>query len=90
LCPLIFLNSTLASRRYTRANLDLDPPHIYENPNLIPRIRHQESSISHVFKSHSCLDIFAYLEELDFDEQFELSLSETKSERAVESTVHNP
>ncbi len=43
-----------------------------------------------MFKSHSCPDIFEYLEDLDFDEQFELSLFETKSERAVDSIVHNP
>ncbi len=43
-----------------------------------------------MLKSHSCPDIFEYIEELEFDEQFELSLFETKSERAVDSTVHNP
>jgi len=43
-----------------------------------------------VFKSHSCPDIFEYLEELDFDERFEISLFETKSERVVDSTVPNP
>lgn len=34
--------------------------------------------------------IFEYLEELDFDEQFDLSLFETKSESVVGSTVLNP
>ena len=57
---------------------------------MISRIRRQESSISPVFKSHSCPDIFEYIEELEFDEQFELSLFETKSKRAVDFTVHNP
>jgi len=80
----------LASRRYIRANPDPDPPHIYENPNLIPRLLRQESSITPVFKSHSCPDIFEYIEELDFDELFEISLFETKSERLVDSTVPNP
>ena len=90
MCPVIFLNSTLASRRYTGSNPDPDPPHIYENPNLIPRLLRQESTITPVFKSHSCLDIFEYLEELEFDEWFEISLFESKSERAIDYTVPNP
>ena len=87
---MISLNITLASRRYTRENPDPDPPHIYENPNLIPRLLRQESTITPVFKSHSCPDIFEYLEELEFDERFEISLFESKSERAVDYTVPNP
>ena len=90
MCPVIFLNSTLASRRYTKENLDPDPPHIYGNPNLIPGLLHQESTITPVFKSHSCPDIFEYLEELEFDERFEISLFESKSERAVDYTIPNP
>jgi len=43
-----------------------------------------------VFKSHSCPDIFEYLEELEFDERFEISLFESKSERAIDYTVPNP
>ena len=43
-----------------------------------------------VFKSRSCPAIFEYLEELDFDEKFELSLFETKSESALGSIVPNP
>ena len=89
MCPVIPLNSTLASRRYTRANPNLDPPHIYENPNLIPRLLRQESTITPVFKSHSCPDFFEYLEKLEFDERFEISLFESKSERAVDYTVPN-
>jgi len=42
-----------------------------------------------VFKSDSCPDIFEYLEELDFDERFKISLFESKSERAVDYTVPN-
>lgn len=80
----------LASRSYTRANPDPNPPPVYENPNLIPRFLHQESFVTSVFKSHSCPAIFEYPEELDFDEQFEISLFETKSERVVNSTVPNP
>jgi len=80
----------LASKRYTRANPDPNPTPFYENPNLISRIIHQESSMTPVFKSCSCLAIFKYLEELDFDEKFELSLFETKSESALGSIVPNP
>ena len=80
----------MASRRYTRSNPDPDPPHIYKNPNLIPRLLRQESTITPVFKSNSCPDIFEYLEELDFDEWFKISLFETKSERAVVCTIPNP
>ena len=43
-----------------------------------------------MFKSHSCPDIFEYLEELQFDERFEISLFESKSERAVDYSVPNP
>ena len=43
-----------------------------------------------MFKSHSCTAIFKYLEELYFDEKFELSLFETKSESALGSIVPNP
>ena len=86
---MIFLNSTLASRRYTRANPDPDPPHIYENTNLIPEILRQESTITPVFKSHSYPDNVEYLKELEFDERFEISLFESKSERAVDYTIPN-
>ena len=63
---------------------------MYENPNLIPRILRQESSVIPVFRSHSCLVVFEYLEDLEFDEHFYLSLFETKSESDVGSTVLNP
>ena len=43
-----------------------------------------------VFKSHSCPNIFEYLEELEFDERFEISLFESKSERDIGYTVPNP
>ena len=43
-----------------------------------------------LFKSHSCPAVFEYLRDLEFDEQFELSLFETKSESAIGSTVINP
>jgi len=43
-----------------------------------------------VLKSHSCPAIFKYLEELYFDEKFELSLFQTKSESALGSLVPDP
>ena len=43
-----------------------------------------------MFKSHSCPDIFEYLEELEFDERFEISLFESKSEKAVDYTIPDP
>ena len=60
------------------------------NPNLISRILRRESPVIPLFKYHSCPIVFEYLEDLDFDEQFELSLFETKSESAIGSTVINP
>jgi len=43
-----------------------------------------------LFKSHSCPAIFKYLEELDFDERFELSLFKAKSQSALDSLIPNP
>ena len=43
-----------------------------------------------VFRSCSCLVVFEYLEDLEFDEHFDLSLFETKSKSVVGSTVLNP
>lgn len=80
----------MASRRHTRANPDPNPPPVYENPNLIRKLLRQESSAIPVIKSHSCPSIFEYLEELAFDEKFELSLFKTKSENALDSIVPNP
>lgn len=42
-----------------------------------------------MFRSRSCPTIFEYLEELDFDEKFELSLFKTKSKKVLESIVPN-
>jgi len=42
-----------------------------------------------MFRSHSCPVVFEYLEDLEFDENFDLSLFETKSESVVGSTVLN-
>lgn len=91
MCPFDFgNNSTLASRRHTRAHPDPNPLPVYENPNLIPRLLRQKSSLDLMFKSHSCPAIFKYLEEHDFDEKFELSLFKTKSESALGSLVPDP
>ena len=43
-----------------------------------------------VLRSHSCPVIFEYLEDLPFDEHFDLSLFETKSKSAVSNTILNP
>ena len=43
-----------------------------------------------MFRSHPCLVVFEYLEYLEFDEHFDLSLFETKFESVVGSTVLNP
>jgi len=65
---------------------------MFENPNLIPRILRQETYLSPrpVFRSHSCPNVFQYLEDLRFDEHFDLSFFETKFERAIGDTVLNP
>jgi len=43
-----------------------------------------------IFRSHSCPVIFQYLEDLPFDEHFDLSLFETKSESVIGDTILNP
>ena len=48
------------------------------------------SSSGRIFKSHSCPVVFEYLEDIDFDESFELSLFKTKSESALDSLAPNP
>ena len=63
---------------------------MYENPNLIPRILRQESFLIPIFRSHSCPVVFEYLEDLEFDEHFDLSFFETKYESVVCSTILNP
>jgi len=65
---------------------------VFENPNLIPRILRQEISLSPrpFFRSHSCPVVFQYLEDLPFDEHFDLSLFETKSKIAIGDTFLNP
>ena len=84
---------TLASRRYTRANPDPNPPPVFENPNLIPRIvRRKEGSLSPrpVFRSYTWPSEWVFVEDLSFDENFELSLFRNKSEIDIDDTVLDP
>lgn len=84
--------NTLASRRYIRPNPDPNPPPIFENPNLIPRILRQESSPSPrpFFRSHSCPMELLFLEDLSFDEYFGLSLFRTTSDNELLDIVTDP
>lgn len=43
-----------------------------------------------MFQSHSCPVVFEYLEDLELDEHFDLSLFQIKSESIVASTILNP
>jgi len=104
ICPTPFREKTkniprnLASKRtrYTRANLDPNPPPMFKNPNLIPRILRrqdsQESSTSSrpLYRSRSYPVKWVYLEEEPFDEWFETSLFVTFSESGLAHTVHDP
>ena len=93
--------NTLASRRNTRSNPDPDPPTIFENPNLIPRIlRSQESSEKEsqessgssqpLYRSASCPVKWIYFDEEPFDERFETSLFVNFSETELSRLVPNP
>ena len=78
---------------YTRANLDPNPPAMFENPNLIPRIiRRKESSLSPraLFKYQSCPVEWLFLEDLPFDEHFELYLFRTTSNSELLDLVQDP
>ena len=81
---------------YTRANPDPNPPPIFENPNLIPRIlrrqESQESSASSqpLYGLRSYPVKWIYLEDEPFDESFETSLFVTFSESGLAQTVHDP
>jgi len=70
-----------------RANPDPNPPPVFDNPNLIPRIiKRQESSISirPLFRSNSCPAEWLFLEYVPFDEYFDNSLFRNKSESELE------
>ena len=85
--------TTLASKRYTRANPDPNPPPVFENPNLIPRIvKRQEGSLSPrpIFRSHTWPSEWLFVEDLSFDECFELSLFISKTETVLDDTVLDP
>ena len=89
-------NLALERIHYTRSNPDPNPPPMFENPNLIPRIlRRQESqenstSLRPLYKSRSCLMRWIYPEDELFDEYFENSLFESFSESGLTHTVQNP
>ena len=85
--------TTLASRRYTRANPDPIPPPVFKNLNLIPRIvRRQEGSLNPtpIIRSLTWPSEWFFVEELSSDESIELSLFRNKSETAPEDTVLDP
>lgn len=65
---------------------------MFENPNLILRIVREEISVSPIliFRSNSCPSEWLFTEDLPFDEYFDISLFETKSETALDNTVLNP
>ena len=84
---------TLASRKYTRENPDPNPPPVFENPNLIPRIiRRQEGSVSprRIYRSCFWPSEWLFIEDLPFDECFELSLFRNVSETALDNIVLDP
>ena len=82
--------------RYTRSNLNPNPPPVFENPNLIPMIlRRQESQDSFassrpLYRSRSYPVKWIYLEDEPFNEFFETSLFVTFSESGLAHTVHDP
>ena len=85
----------MASRRthYTMANLDPNPAPVVDNPNLISRrSKRQENSVSPTpsIKADSCPDEWLFLEDLPFDESFDLSLFRTRSESALDDIVLDP
>ena len=85
--------STLASRKYTRANPDPNPTPVGDNPNLISRrLKRQESSVSPSpsIKVDSCPDAWLFLEDLPFDLSFDLSLFRTRSKSALDDIVLDP
>ena len=66
---------------------------MFENPNLIPRIiRRQESSLSPrpLFRSHSFPVEWLFLEDIPFEEHFELSLFRTTSNSELLDLVQDP
>ena len=66
---------------------------MFENPNLIPRIvRRKEGSLNPtpILSSHTWPSECLFVEELSFDDNFELSLFRNKSENALEDMVLDP
>lgn len=82
--------STLASRKYTRANPNPNPTPVVDNTNLISRrFKRQESivSLTPSIKSYSCPNERLFLENLSFYLSFDLSLFRTKYESALDDIV---
>jgi len=83
----------MALRKYTRANPDLNPALVLDNPNLISRIlKRQESSVipTTSIKVDSCPNEWFFLEDLPFDLSFDLSLVRTRSKSALDDIVLDP
>ena len=92
----IIQNLASERTRYTRANPDPNPPQVFENPNMIPKILRrqeiQESSASSrpLYRSRSCPLKWIYLEDEPFYQFFETSLFVTFSDSELAHTVHDP
>lgn len=85
--------STLASRKYTRANPDPNTTPIVDNPNLISRrLKKKESSFSPApsIKVDSCPDQWLSLEDLLFDLSFDHPLFRTRSKSALDNIILDP
>ena len=90
--------------RHTRSNPDPNPPPIFENPNLIPRILRrqgsqessergsQESTGSSrpLSRSASCPVKIIYIDDIPFDARFETSLFVNFSETELSILVPDP
>jgi len=81
---------------YTRSNPDPNPPPVFENPNLIPKIlrrqENQENSASSrpLYRSRSCPVRWIYPEDKPFDEYLKISSFVTFSESGLTHTVQDP
>ena len=78
----------MASRKthFSRANLDPNPTLVVDNPNLISRKSKKEESLVNqtpLIKANSCPDEWLFLEELPFDESFDLFLEQNLKVHSV-------
>ena len=82
--------------RYTRSNPDPNPPPVFDNPNLIPRILRREGSQESsgrsrpLSRSAPCPVKWIYFDEIPFDERFETSLFVNFSETELSRLVLDP